>query len=98
MVSVRLRIEIPAPTRKWVETLPEGARDKVVLSFHEILPRLIKEINIDGETYEVHASQRTSTGDGVGFRLLGATKDFSKSTTISLFVDIVYESREEPSK
>lgn len=98
MVSVRLRLEIPAPTRKLMEPLPESAEEAVILALGEVIPRCIKEVDIHGKTYKVYASQRTRTPLGVGFRLLGASNDFSDSTTISLVVDIVQEAGEEPSK
>lgn len=98
MVSIRLRLEIPAPTAKLMEPLPEGAKGLVVTALREVIARCIKEVDVGGQTYEVHRVQRADTPLGVGLRLLGATKDFADTTGVTLFVDMIEQKGEEPSE
>lgn len=98
MVSIRLRLEIPAPSTKLMEPLPEGARELVITTVSEVIARCIVEVDIDGQAYDVHRTQRTNTPLGVGLRLLGTTKDFSEATTVALFVDMIQQKGKEPSE
>jgi len=98
MISIRLRQEIAAPAAERVEGLPVLPGELVVPGIHKIASIAIEEIDVDGKTYKMKAIADAFAGKRIRISLLGTTDNLTNGAIVSLTMDIVEKSREEPSE
>jgi hypothetical protein len=96
MITIRLRQEIAAPTAQRMKGLPILPGELMVPGILKVVSATIEEIDINGESQQVKAITDTLSTNRIRLRLLGTADDLTDGAFVSLTMDIIEETREQP--